>query len=266
MHRVCVAKKLPPGAGISVTWYTHLEQGRGGPPSVEVLEHLSTSLELSPDGREILFLLAQNRPPPLTPTTLPVVPIGLQDVLDAFSATPAIVKTATWDIVAWNRAANCALADYEAMDPSERNLLRQLFFNPTAQQTAPDWEDTARFAIDVFRIGVARMGGSSEADALLKELEDTSADFRKLYAQTDGRSHGTGTKRIHHAKAGLVSFEYTAFSVEGADGLTMIVFRPASAEDAQKIEAALSQSPARPCLQELNSRSVRHPGARLPSF
>lgn len=230
-------------AGVSVTWYTWLEQGRGGPPSAEVLERLALSLELDPDNRELLFLLAQQRPPPLVSSALsavaPGLPPSLQRVLDGFPTSPAIVKNPTWDIVAWNMAAAAVLADYAALPIHERNVLRRLFGNPAARVSLPDWEENARFAIAVFRIDVARAGGSAEADALIDELQTTSADFRRLYADMEVRSHGVGVKRLTHPEAGLLTFEYSAFAVDGADGLTMIVFTPASSADAQRVEAVL---------------------------
>src|ERR1700744_974703 len=70
-------------AGVSVTWYTWLEQGRGGPPSAQVLERLSGGLELDAAAREILFLLAQNRPPPIQSWPTSPVPPSVQAVLDA---------------------------------------------------------------------------------------------------------------------------------------------------------------------------------------
>ncbi len=226
-------------AGVSVTWYTWLEQGRGGAPSADVLERLAVSLELDTDNREHLFLLAQHRPPPLLLARSSSVAPALQRVLDAFRTSPAIVKTPTWDIVAWNAAAVGALTDYAALPVHERNVLRRLFGRPDKRTTLPDWEDNARFAIAVFRTDVARAGGSAEADALIEELQATSADFRRLYADMDVRSHGVGVKRLTHPEAGLLTFEYSAFAVDGADGLTMIVFTPATDVDAAKVESIL---------------------------
>ncbi|MCY1020075.1 helix-turn-helix transcriptional regulator [Pyxidicoccus sp. MSG2] len=227
-------------AGVSVTWYTWLEQGRGGPPSEEVLERLARALELDPASRELLFLIAQQRPPPLVPAPLPAVPAALQRVLDGLPTSPAIVKTPTWDIVAWNKAATAVLTDYAALPVQERNVLRRLFGNPASRASLPDWEDNARFAVAVFRIDVARAGGSAEADALTAELQATSADFRRLWADTDVQSHGVGVKRIRHPRAGLLHLEYSAFAVDGAEGLTMIVFTPASAADVRSVEAVLA--------------------------
>jgi len=227
-------------AGVSVTWYTWLEQGRGGPPSDEVLERLARALELDAAGREMLFLLAQQRPPPLKPTPTPAVPPELQRVLDALSTSPAIVKTATWDIVAWNAAAIAVLANYETLPPQEMNVLRRLFSAKAVRASLPDWEADARFAIAVFRVDAARAGDRPEAAALAAELHASSADFRRLWAENETRSHWVGQKRLQHPVAGRLTLDTMAFAVDGADGLSMVVFTPASAADAQAITGLLA--------------------------
>src|SRR6185436_17152019 len=99
-------------AHVSATWYTWLEQGRGGAPSADVLDRLSRALQLTDDEREHLFLLAQDRPPPVHAPASPEVTPQMQRVLDAMGDTPAIVKTPVWTVVAWNRAAAVVLVDY----------------------------------------------------------------------------------------------------------------------------------------------------------
>ncbi|HEU4409580.1 MAG TPA: helix-turn-helix transcriptional regulator [Polyangiaceae bacterium] len=227
-------------AGVSVTWYTWLEQGRGGPPSDEVLERLARALELDADGREFLFLLARQRPPPRRAAPPPVAP-AVQRVLDALPTSPALVKTPTWDVTAWNAAAAAVLADYAALPAPERNVLRRLFAGPAARASLPDWERHARFALAAFRIDVARAGGRPEALALTAELEASSADFRRLWAENDVRSHGVGEKRLRHPSVGPLTLEYSTYAVDGADGLSLLVFTPASPADARAIEALLAR-------------------------
>jgi transcriptional regulator with XRE-family HTH domain len=228
-------------AGVSVTWYTWLEQGRGGPPSDDALERIARALELDAAGREVLFLLARQRPPPRHPAPPPPVAPSLQRVLDALPTSPAYVKTPAWDIVAWNAAALAVLTDYAALPVRERNVLRRLFGDPAMRASLPDWEEHARFALSVFRIDVARAGGGPEAAALVAELQATSADFRRLWAENDVRNHGAGVKRLQHSVAGLITLEYSAFAVDGADGLSMVVFTPATPADARVIDLLLSR-------------------------
>jgi transcriptional regulator with XRE-family HTH domain len=227
-------------AAVSVTWYTWLEQGRGGSPSEEVLERLARALELDAVGREMLFFLAQQRPPPVAPGPTPAVTPTLQRVLDCMCGTAAIVKTPCWDVVAWNRAATQLLTDYSALPVRERNVLRMLFCDPRSRTRLLDWEENARFALGVFRVDVTRTGGNAEAHALAAELQQTSPEFRRLWAENEVRGHGIGHKRFQHPTLGALTLEYSAFAVDGSKGLSMIVFSPISQADARAIERLLA--------------------------
>src|SRR6186713_3289259 len=92
-------------ANISPTWYTWLEQGRGGAPSADVLNRIAGALMLTDVEREHAFLLGLGRPPEVRYKASQGVTPRLQRVLDGMALSPAMIKTATWDIVAWNRAA-----------------------------------------------------------------------------------------------------------------------------------------------------------------
>src|SRR5260221_9588829 len=104
-------------ANISPTWYTWLEQGRGGAPSADVLDRIARALMLTDVEREHLFLLGLGRPPEIRYQAAESVTPRLQRVLDALELSPALVKTATWDVVAWNRAAAAVLTDYGSLAP-----------------------------------------------------------------------------------------------------------------------------------------------------
>src|SRR5690349_8281017 len=106
-------------ANVSATWYTWLEQGRGGAPSVDVLDRVARALVLNDAEREHLFLLA--RPPQMrsSPARGGISP-HLRRVLDALEYSPALVKNVMWDIVAWNEAAAAVLVDYNQLPPERR--------------------------------------------------------------------------------------------------------------------------------------------------
>lgn len=98
-------------ANISPTWYTWLEQGRGGAPSADVLDRISQALMLTDVEREHLFLLGLGRPPVARYRETDGVTPRLQRVLDALDPSPALIRTATWNVLAWNRAATVMLGD-----------------------------------------------------------------------------------------------------------------------------------------------------------
>lgn len=232
-------------AHVSVTWYTWLEQGRGGPPSDEVLERLARALALDRADREFMFLLAQQRPPPIKgATSSAALTPALQRVLDGMPTHPAVVKTLTWDIVAWNAAAAAVLSDYAAQPPGGRNLLRRLFTDPV-MRGMPDWEANARFAIAAFRVDAARAGDSPEAAALAEELQAGSKDFRRLWADNETSSHYVGVKKIERAPAGPITLEYQSFPVDSAAGLSMIVFTPVTAADVEGVALLMANKAGR---------------------
>ena len=101
-------------ANISNTWYTWLEQGRGGAPSPRVLESLADALMLTDTEREHLFLVGIGRLPKVRSDSLDGITPRLQRFLDALILIPATIATAHWDIIAWNDAARVALTDYAA--------------------------------------------------------------------------------------------------------------------------------------------------------
>ena len=223
-------------ADISAKWYTFLEQGRGGAPSANVLNRLSGALELSGAEREHLFHLAQPRPKACHDAPALVSP-ALQRLLDALELLPAFVKTSAWDIVAWNRAAALALTDYGAIAPSKRNLLRLLFSEPGARESIADWESHARFAVAAFRLETARVGTSAAVMGLVDELSRSSPAFADLWRENEVGTHGEGTKTIRHPLAGVLTFEYSTFAVDGQPDLGLMVFTPATPADAGRIRA-----------------------------
>ena len=140
-------------ANISPTWYTWLEQGRGGAPSADVLNRIAAALMLTDIEREHVFLLGLGRPPEVRYKAAEGVTPRLQRLLDALEVSPALIKTATWDVVAWNRAAAAVLTDYGALPPGQRNILRLIFGDPRVRAAQYDWESVARFVVGAFQGG-----------------------------------------------------------------------------------------------------------------
>ncbi|HEX8806649.1 MAG TPA: helix-turn-helix transcriptional regulator, partial [Candidatus Aquilonibacter sp.] len=226
-------------ANVSATWYTWLEQGRGGTPSAEVLDRLAYALTLTEAEREHLFLLAQQRPPPVQYREAERITPQLQRVLDSLEFSPALVRNAAWDVVAWNRAAAAVMGDYGAVPLHERNVLRLMFTDPAAKTRLPDWEKEAYNTVAGFRADAARAGASERFSALIDELSGTSAEFAALWRSHDVRSYVSGTKVMRHAVAGLMSFEYSSFAVDGRPDLSLVIFTPATPEDSSRVRDLL---------------------------
>jgi transcriptional regulator with XRE-family HTH domain len=226
-------------ANISATWYTWLEQGRGGAPSPDVLERITRALMLTDVEREHLFLLGLGRPPEVRYHETEGVTPRLQRVLDALNPSPALIKTATWDVVAWNRAAAIVLTDYGSVPPEDRNILRRMFCDPRVRALQFDWDSVARFVVAAFRADAARAGASEKVGALVEELCRVSPEFEAMWRDNDVRTYGEGVKRLRHPTLGPIALEYSAFAVDGRPDLGMVVYNPATPDDADRVRSLL---------------------------
>ncbi len=233
-------------ANISPTWYTWLEQGRGGAPSAQVLDRIASALMLTDVEREHVFLLGLGRFPEVRYTAARGVSPRLQRLLDAMEVSPALIKTATWDVVAWNRAATVVLTDYGKLAPEQRNILRLMFGSPRVRAAQHDWPGIARFVVGAFRADVARAGAVSEVSALVDDLCRVSPEFEALWRENDVGVHGEGVKHLQHPKLGRIALEYSAFAVDGRPDLGMVVYNPATPEDVRGVRALLSAPPEPP--------------------
>jgi len=231
-------------ANISATWYTWLEQGRGGHPSADVLDRIAKALTLTEVEREHLFLLGLGRPPEVRYRGGDAITPRLQRLLEALAYSPAIVRTATWDVVAWNRAAAAVLTDYGSLPPEQRNVLRMIFCDPRVRAAQFDWESVARFVVGAFRIDAARAGAAAEVEPLVDELCRTSPEFAAMWRDNDVRTHGDGVKRLRHPVLGPIALEYSAFAVDGRPDLQMIVYNPATSADAEQIRSLIERTSA----------------------
>jgi transcriptional regulator with XRE-family HTH domain len=225
-------------ANISPTWYTWLEQGRGGAPSEPVLERIAQALVLTTGEREHVFLLALGRPPAVRLQTENAISPRLQRVLDALGTSPAFIKSLTWELVAWNRAA-AAVFGYDALGPGERNILRRIFCTPASRLANPHWESVARFAVAAFRADVARAGPSAEIDMVIDALSADSAEFAAMWRDSDVRSYGDGVKNLRHPEAGIIAMEFSSFAVDGRPDLGLVIYNPLTGADMDKVRALL---------------------------
>ncbi|MDH6269902.1 transcriptional regulator with XRE-family HTH domain [Rhizobium sp. SG_E_25_P2] len=222
-------------AHISPAWYTWLEQGRGGPPSADVLDRIARGMLLTEPEREHLFILGLGHPPPAHYRAPEGVSPRLQRLIDALEVSPAIVRTATWEVLAWNRAAALVLTDYARLPPDGRNLLRLIFSNPDIRAKQTDWRAMASGVVAAFRADATRAGASAEITRLVEELSALSPDFAEMWADASLLPHGDGAKRLNHPRLGLIELEYSSFAVDGRPDLGLIVYNPVTDETAARI-------------------------------
>jgi len=226
-------------AGVSVTWYTWLEQGRDIQVSADVLERISTTLRMSADEREYLFALVQHRPAPPTPARVETVSPTIKRMLDAI-AVPAIVLTARWDVIAWNDLAIHVIRDYAALPAERRNLLRILLVEDDAYRRNPElYEATARRLLAKFRVDYSQAPGDPAFEELIADLSASCPIFDRLWSLAE--VVGTHEAIVTHARAGMV-FEHSSYVPEGASKQRLIIFTPCNEASVARVNEALAES------------------------
>ncbi|MFB7831292.1 MULTISPECIES: helix-turn-helix domain-containing protein [unclassified Streptomyces] len=214
-------------AGVSVAYYTRLEQGNGRNVSMEVLDSIARALRLSDTERAHLTHLAkptakkkQHRAAIARPQQ---VRPGLRHLLDAMEGVPAFLVGRRLDILAWNRMARALMGDFEAMEPAERNVARMVFLGPNSRDLYRDWECKATEVVSILRLYAGCYPEDPALLALVGELSVRSEEFRSLWAAHTVADKGHGTKVLRHPLVGEMTLTYESMQVAGGDPDLMLI-------------------------------------------
>ncbi|KAA2258685.1 helix-turn-helix domain-containing protein [Solihabitans fulvus] len=215
-------------AGVSVDYYSRLEQGRHLNVSDEVLDAVARALGLDEIERSHLFQLARTsprrgrrRPPARVQRVRP----GVRRVLETLDdVTPAWVFGRRMDVLASNRLARALMTDFEALPPRDRNVLRYTFLDESARDLYVDWAEVARDNVAVLRLDAGRHPDDPLLAELVGELAVKSPEFRRWWASHNVRERSHGTKRYHHPLVGDLTVDYECVAVLGDADQTLCVY------------------------------------------
>jgi transcriptional regulator with XRE-family HTH domain len=221
-------------AGVGVTWYTWLEQGRDIRVSPQTLTRIAEALRLSPTDTSYLFSLA-GLPHAQTLNRNRTVEVerALQVALDAFQA-PAFLLGYCWDVEAFNALADRIYRFNEYSGPYARNHVWRFFMDPARRAAYLDWDSFARFIVGVFRMTYAQHRSDSYFDGLISTLQQNSAEFKRLWGaqETDLLTH----KSVRLLIPGMGELHATSLRFQSfSEDRTLILLPPADDESAQLI-------------------------------
>lgn len=229
-------------SGVSLTWYTWLEQGRDIGVSRQVLDALSQTLRLTPAERRHLFTLAETALPAELPRRMVVNPT-LRRLVATLDPHPAHVVNDCWDLLAANRAYAALVGGLCQLPEEERNSIWLLFSRPEMQSLLVDWQREVRDILGQFRIAVGQHPDDPRTAALIDTLTRTSPAFRALWEKHPVHAFRPTMKRFSHPKAGRLDLNYTKLDVAEAPGQHLVVFMPASDADAVAMRRLVDESP-----------------------
>lgn len=215
-------------AGVGLTWYTWLEQGREIGVSADFLDNLARVLKLDAAERRHLFMLAHERPPAEPGKTFCIVPPLAARLVEDLAPHAAYIINLRWDVLAFNGPAN-RLFGFGKHDPGHRNLLWALFTDPMLRETFVHWEEQAPAMLASFRRDFTAAQKDADTRALIEELERVSPEFKEWWRGQDVHAPCTGTRAINVGGA-PVDFEYTSLTIDGGQHLRLVVYAQTSGE------------------------------------
>ncbi len=217
-------------AGVSLSWYTWLEQGRDIQASADTLRRVSDVLKLNRVESAHLFALSARDAPPITSTD--ELSDGLLMLLRVVDPLPAYIRNRRFDILAWNAAVAELFVDYGVLQPHERNTVRLLFLYPPYRTLIVDWEEMSRGMLSNFSAARAQAQDKTLFDSLIDELNAASQEFRQWWPQADVGGFDEGVKQIRHPTQGRIDLTYIALAPQGRPDLSLVTYipRPAAYE------------------------------------
>ncbi|MFI9449308.1 helix-turn-helix transcriptional regulator [Amycolatopsis sp. NPDC052450] len=221
-------------AGVGVTWYTWLEQGRDINASDQVLDAISRTLRLDPHEHKHLFTLAGAPEPPLE-KDCKLLSQNIHRMMGKLEPFPVCVRNARCDILAYNRAYDWLMGGIDAIPFEERNTLIQCLTNPEWRRRLPDWELNLPRVIAGFRAAMAGHLAEPAWKNLVKRLRQESELFERMWKEHDVSSERIVLKRYLHPDVGLLRFEFSYLYLGRRSEISLATLTPADEETAAKL-------------------------------
>jgi transcriptional regulator with XRE-family HTH domain len=215
-------------AGISVEYYVRIERGSLAGTSEGVLDALATALQLDDVERDHLFHLARQFGAPTGRRHRePVAAVrpALQEMLDAISGAPALIRNTRHDLLAVNQLGRALFSPVLADPRRPANTARFVYLNPSdAEAFFVDYDHAGRNTAAMLRMELGRNPRDDELIALVGELSTRSQLFRQHWESRDVRLHGSGSKRVNHPVVGRLDLNFESMDLPTEPGLQLNVY------------------------------------------
>ena len=212
-------------AGVGVTWYTWLEQGRPINASGQVLDAVARTLRLDRAEREHLYRLAEATPLRAWAASA-MVSETIRDVLHGLEPMPATLTDSRFDIIESNATHGALFADWHSLPCVHMNLLWCCLTEPRARERLLDYDQEIGYLVARLRSAYGRHVGDPSWDEDIRRLLEISPEFAELWARHDVAEPRDRVLRFRHPVAGELTFNRTELTVPSAAGLHIAVYAP----------------------------------------
>jgi transcriptional regulator with XRE-family HTH domain len=222
-------------AGVSVTWYTWLEQGRDISVSAKVIDSLARVLRISSTEKAHLYTLAGLRVP--AETVLPTkLDHTIAQLVGALHPNPASVINPWWDLLSYNKAYSELFGGIDELAAEERNVLRLAFTRVLNDGLVENWDTVVSGLVGQLRTHVARFPHDPRGSDLVEKLRDLSSDFGRMWDDQVVDRFQTSRVVLHHPRAGRLELNFIKLTTADDESQQLVVYLPADSAS----EAALA--------------------------
>jgi len=213
-------------AGVGVTWYTWLEQGREINASTQVLDAVASTLRLDRAEREHLYRLAEATPT-LVGTTRGPVPDEICQIVRSLDPLPAALTNGRFDMLVSNAAHEDLFWEWHSLPCVHRNSLWCVVTEPTARAKFPQYEQELRYLVARMRAAYARHVGEPEWEEDIRRLCGLSREFADLWARHEVAGPEPRVRTFIHPDVGPLTFTATELQVPAMADARLTVYTPA---------------------------------------
>jgi len=226
-------------SGVSLTWYTWLEQGRKIAASPQVVDALARALRLDAGQHRHLRRLA-GLADPVAAAQPGEAMSRLQRLVDSMMPSPAVIHDGHFDFVVWNRAYTRLRVDPAELDPDRRNMLWIMFTHKGNRAAMRNWEPAARAVLSQFRALVGRRPAAPRLTAIVAALTEASPEFRSWWSEYPVQDFRAATIGIDHPEAGPMNLELFQLRLVENPDLILVLQLPATEADRTTITSHLT--------------------------
>lgn len=244
-------------AGVGVTWYTWLEQGRARGVSDQVIDAVARTLKMTEVERQHALVLAGHAAPkPVPPMT--VLPAHTA-ILEQLLPLPAAIQTHAYEIVAANRTYRYLYNDLDEYEPEDRNCAWLMFMDPVWRGSLVD-EDVVLSEIAA-RLRALKAGHQDDPrwTRLIDRLLEHSPDFRARWESHDVTDEGARVRRYRSPRAGLLTVDFQSLWLDPALDARIIVMSPvdtAGRDRLERLASLVASAPAWTAREDVLARTA----------
>jgi transcriptional regulator with XRE-family HTH domain len=221
-------------AGVGVSWYTWLEQGREINVSTQVLDALAGTLRLDRAERWHMYVLAEAVPVAVSSGRCSVTE-AITEILHALDPLPAVVVDARFNMLAENDAYQDLFRYWHTLPCIHRNSMWCTFTEPSARDKHPQYDETTRTQVARFRAAYARHVGEPDWEEDIRRLSAMSSEFAELWARHEVAEFQPSIRTFIHPVAGPLTFTTSELQVPATPEARLAVYTPADDETRKQL-------------------------------